>query len=110
MLVLLMLVYIQIAPNFQGILRFVKFAESNIPKFVGWLKKEDLVETYLEDSRFVHATGGGAFRYADMARNELGVEVIPHVCSTKINVCYEYLIFFFFIFVFLCNRMNLDVR
>ena len=88
-------------------LRFVKFAESNIPKFVGWLKKEDLVDTYLEDSRFVHATGGGAFRYADMTRAELGVEVIPHVCFKKTD--------FFDLLprrqTHLCfHRMNLDAH
>lgn len=68
------------APNFRGVLRFIKFPESYIPKFVRWLKKNGLVEIYLEDTRTVHATGGGAFRYADLAMRELGTQIISHVC------------------------------
>ena len=60
-------------------LRFIKFPESYIPKFVQWLKTNGLVETYLEDTRIVHATGGGAFRYADLAMRELGTQIISHV-------------------------------
>lgn len=61
-------------------LRFIKFPESYIPKFVQWLKTNGLVEMYLEDTRTVHATGGGAFRYADLAMRELGTQIISHVC------------------------------
>ena len=68
------------APNFRGVLRFVKFPESYIPDFIKWIKENNLVEIYLEDCRSVHATGGGAYRYADLAMKELGTLLIPHVC------------------------------
>ena len=85
-------------------LRFVKFAETQFPKFIQWMKKEDLVETYLEDGNIVHATGGGAFRYADLAQKELGVKVIAHVCFYTVKISNKNsLIMYCF------NRTNLDV-
>ena len=70
--------------NFPGVLRCFQFPVERIPDFVQYVKENGLVERYLPDSRRVLCTGGGAIKYADLAKTELDVTIVPHVCPNPI--------------------------
>ena len=66
--------------KFEGVLRCFQFPVEMIHDFVKFIKDNDLVKRYLPDSKTVLCTGGGAIKYADLAKQELDVTIIPYVC------------------------------
>eukprot|EP00727_Mastigamoeba_balamuthi_P007174 m51a1_g3077 putative pantothenate kinase (984) ;mRNA; r:45561-49998 len=63
------------APNLTGVLRFAKFEEDAIPQFLSFVRQYGLAELYLGQSMSVPATGGGAFKYADLVRERTGMKL-----------------------------------
>ena len=85
-------------------LAFIKFQTQQVPTFIEYAKKEKLNEIYgVGNLQTLNVTGGGAFKYKDMLKEELNLEIQPQdemrslilginflLMCCKENICFKY--------------------